>query len=103
MRNDNPSNLNFCYLNIHSVRNKFTDLQTIINKNADLVSIAETKLDASFPSAQFTLEGYHTPYRLDINNKSSGILVYVKSSIPSRFFCYEELRISKQTILLRLI
>ena len=94
MRNDNPSNLNFCYLNINSVRNKFTDLQTIINKNADLVSIAETKLDASFPSAQFTLEGYHTPYRLDINNKSGGILVYVKSSIPSRCFCYEELHIS---------
>ena len=98
MRNDNPSNLNFCYLNINSVRNKFTDLQTIINKNADLVSIAETKLDASFPSAQFTLEGYHTPYRLDINNKSGGILVYVKSSIPSRCLCYEELRISIQPI-----
>ena len=103
MRNDKPSNLNFCYLNINSVRNKFTDLQTIINRNVDIVLIAETKLDASFSSAQFTLEGYHTPYRLDINNKSSGILVYVKSSIPSRFFCYEELRISKQTILLRLI
>ena len=29
-RNDNPSNLNFYYLNINSVRNKFTDLQTII-------------------------------------------------------------------------
>ena len=62
----------FCYLDINSVRNKFTDLQTIINKNVDLVSIAKTKLDASFPSAQFTLEGYHTPYRLDVNNKSGG-------------------------------
>ena len=72
MRNDNPSNLNFCYLNINSVRNKFTDLQTIIQ---DIVSIAETKLDTSFPSAQFTLEEYHTPYRIDINNKNGGILV----------------------------
>ena len=62
------------------------------------VSIAETRLDASFPSAQFTLEGYYTPYRLDINNKSGGILVYVKSSIPSRCLCYEELRISIQAI-----
>ena len=89
MRNDKPSNLNFCYLNINSVRNKFTDLQTIINRNVDIVLIAETKLDASFSSAQFTLEGYHTPYRLDINNKSGGILVYVKSSIRSRCLCYE--------------
>ena len=98
MRNDKPSNLNFCYLNINSVRNKFTDLQTIINRNVDIVLIAETKLDASFSSAQFTLEGYHTPYRLDINNKSGGILVYVKSSIRSRCLCYEELRISIQAI-----
>ena len=76
LRNDNPSNLKFCYLNINSVINKLADLQAIINGNVDIVSIAETKLDASFPSAQFTLEGYHTPYRLDINNKSGGILVY---------------------------
>ena len=83
--------------------NKFTDLQTIINGNVDIVSVAETKLDASFPSAQFTLERYHIPYRLDINNKSGGILVYVKSSIPSRCLSSEELRISMRLFLLRLI
>ena len=83
--------------------NKFTDLQTIINGNVDIVSVAETKLDASFPSAQFPLERYHIPYRLDINNKSGGILVYVKSSIPSRCLSFEELRISMRLFLLRLI
>ena len=67
LKNDNPSNLNF-YLNINLVRNKFTDLQITINGNVDIVSIAETKVDASFPSAQFTLEGCYTPYCLDINN-----------------------------------
>lgn len=65
------------------MRNKFTDLRTIINGKIDIVSIAETKLDSSFPCGQFFLDGYHTPYRLDINNKSGGLLVYVKSSIPS--------------------
>ena len=84
LRNDNPSNLNFCYLNINSVRNKFTDLKTIINGNVDIASTAETKLDGSFPCAQFILDGYHTPYRLDVNSKNGGLLVYVKSSIPSR-------------------
>ena len=80
------------------MRNRFTDLQTIINGNVDIVSITETKLDASFPSAQFTLEGYQTPYRLDINNKSGGILVYVKSSIRSRCLSFEELFVSIQAI-----
>ena len=51
----------------------------------------ETKIDASFPSAQFVLEGYHSPYRLDISSRSGGILVYVKSSIPSRRLSCENL------------
>ena len=38
----------------------------------------QTKLDASFPSAQFILEGYHTPFCLDINNKSGSMLAYAK-------------------------
>ena len=79
------------------MRNKFADLTTIINGNVDIVPIAETKIDASFPSIQFTLGGY-TLYTLNINNKSGGVLVYVKFSIPSRCLCYEELLISMQAI-----
>ena len=91
LRRINPANLNFCYLNINSVRNKFTDFQEIINGNVDVVSIAETEIDASFPPAQFALEGYHSPYRLDISRGSGGILVYVKSSILSRRLSCENL------------
>ena len=91
LRRTNPANLNFCYLNINSVRNKFTDFQEIINGNVNVVSIAETKIDASFPFAQFVLEGYHSPYRLEISSRSGVILVYVKSSIPSRRLSCENL------------
>ena len=84
LRSTNASNLNFCYLNINSVRNKFTDFQEIINRNKDVISLVETKIDASFPSVQFIFEGYHWLYRLDISSKSGGILLYVKSSIPPR-------------------
>ena len=45
--------------------------------------IAETKIDASFTTAQFLLN-YHQLFRRDINSKSGGILVYVKSLVPSR-------------------
>ena len=99
LRNDNRSNLNFYYFSIKTVRNKFTDLQTIMNGNVDIVSIAETKLGASFSSAQFTLEGYRTSYRLDLNDKSNGIFIYAKSSIALRCLSYEELCISIQDIL----
>ena len=50
VRNDNLSNLNV-YLNFNLVRNKFANLQTIINGNADIVSTAETKLDVETMSA----------------------------------------------------
>ena len=39
LMNDTPSILNFCYLNINSVQNKFTNLQTIINGNVDIISM----------------------------------------------------------------
>ena len=45
--------------------------------------IVETKLDSSFPTAQFSIEGYK-PFRLDRNNLGGGIMVYVREDIPSK-------------------
>ena len=47
-------------------------------------TIAKTKLDGSFPAAQFKIKGYYSLFRLDITSKSGGLLVYIKSSVPSR-------------------
>ena len=33
----------------------------------DILIVAETKIDASFPTAQFSAEGHHKPYRLDVS------------------------------------
>ena len=46
--------------------------------------ISETKIGSSFPSVQFHLEGYTTPYRLDINANGGGILLYIREDIPSK-------------------
>ena len=51
----------------------------------DILIAAETKIDSSFLTAQFSTEGYHKPYRLDVSQKKSGgILVHANSSMPSR-------------------
>ena len=71
------------YLNINSVRNKFDALKEIASQSLDVLMIAETKLDATFPTGQFTIEGFATPFRLDRNANGGGILVYVRSDIPS--------------------
>ena len=84
LRIHNYNNIIFAYLNINSIRNKFENLRLIINENVDILCIAETKIDESFPTAQFVLPGYHKPYRLDISDRQGGLLVYIKSHLPSR-------------------
>ena len=64
----------------------------------DILIVAETKIDASFPTAQSSAEGYHKPYRLDVSEKSGGILVYISSSIPSRQLHYGNLNLSIQAV-----
>ena len=56
----------------------------IIMGNLDILVIMETKLDESFPSSQFTLEGYQMPLRLDRNSDGGGIIVYIREGIPCR-------------------
>ena len=41
------------YLNINSVRNKFDALKEIAAQSLDVLMIAETKIDATFPTGQF--------------------------------------------------
>ena len=50
----------------------------------DVLGITDSKLGESFPSNQFILEDYHTPYRLDVTDKNGGLIVFIKSHIPSR-------------------
>ena len=54
----------------------------MLSNNVDLLLISETKIDASFPNAQFYITGY-TIYRRDRNSNGGGLLLYVKDDIPS--------------------
>lgn len=49
-----------------------------------IVTLAATKLDAFFPTSQLEHRGYYSSFRLDTTKQSGGLLVYIKSSIPSR-------------------
>ena len=46
--------------------------------------ISETKLDETFPAAQFYLQGFCDPYRFDRNRNGGGIMLYIREDIPSR-------------------
>ena len=44
--------------------------------------VSETQIHDYFPLAQFCVEGYSTPYRLDRTCKGGGLLLYVRDDIP---------------------
>ena len=79
-------------------KNKLDSLQEIVMGKVDILIVAETKIDASFLTAQSSVEGYHKPYRLDVSEKSGGILVYINSSIPCRQLHYGNLNLSIQAV-----
>ena len=67
LRLKNFNKLITAHLNINSLRNKFEFLISLIKDNTDFLMISETKLDQSFPTNQFMINGFSIPFRLDPN------------------------------------
>ena len=59
-------------------------LQEVIGNNIDVLLISETKLDASFPSSQFILDGFTPPCRLDRIQHGRGIMLFIRKDTPSK-------------------
>ena len=76
------------HLNINSIRNKFEALKFIVDNNINIFLISETKLDNSFPSAQFLIKDFSAPYRFDRNSKGGGLLFSIREDIPSKILTY---------------
>ena len=70
-------------MSINSIRNKFYFFESEASKQLDILLISETKIDQSFPSAQFLLDGFSRPFKLDRCANGGGILLYVRDDISS--------------------
>ena len=84
LRLTNVNKLIIAHLNLNSLRNKFEFLISLIKDNIDVLMISETKLDESFPTSQFIINGFSAPFCLDQNDKDDGIILYIREDIPSR-------------------
>ena len=67
-------------INVNSVRNKFDALITGIQNKVDILLISEKKLDETFPTRQFSFDGFTSPYRLDSNGFEGGLLAYTSKT-----------------------
>ena len=79
-----PQKVCLSHININSIRSKLDSLFEFTYGLVDFLAVSETKLDNSFPTGQFNLPRFRTPYRKDLSGKSGGLLVYVNSNIPPK-------------------
>jgi len=85
---DNPKKVLICHLNVNSLRNKYLATNELIKDKIDICLLSETKLNDSFPTAQFQIKGYKI-FRKDRNNYGGGIMFYINENIPSRKLDFE--------------
>ena len=50
---------------MNSIHNKFEILSMSVVQYVDILMLSETKLDSTFPSTQFLVNGFSVPHRLD--------------------------------------
>ena len=84
IRLSNADRLIIGHLNINSLRNKFEMLREIVQDKLDILLISETKVDPSFPSSPFAIDGFSSPFRLDRNNLAGGTMLFAREEIPSK-------------------
>ena len=82
IRKKNINRVILGHININHLAGKFEDLKYLIKDKLDILVVTETKIDDSYPTTQFIIEGFSPPFRLDRNANGGGVLIYVSNLIP---------------------
>ena len=64
------------------MRKKFEFLSLMFKDTIDILMLSETKLDLSFPPAQFYIDGQAKPYKLDRDQQGGGYMLFVRIRNP---------------------
>ena len=56
----------------------------LIKRKIYILLISESKIDSTFPTPQFEIQGYSSPYWLDRRISGGGLLLYTREDIPTR-------------------
>ena len=78
-RKSNPANLIAGFLNINSIRNKFSALQPILcNAYVDLMGVSEIKIDDTFQALRGAV---HQPSRYSLPEPSWSFSIYITANL----------------------
>ena len=84
LRGTKAENVIIAHLNINFLQNKFEPLAKLVRGKVDILIISETKIDDSFHTNQFMIDGYSSPFREDRNSHGGGLLIYIREDIPCK-------------------
>ena len=82
IRKKNLNKVILGHLNINHLSGKFEDLRYVIKDKMDVLVLTETKIDDSYPTSHYFIEGFSPPFRLDRNANGGGVMIYVSDLIP---------------------
>ena len=71
-------------LDINSISPKFDQFKLMVSGYFNVMIVTETKLDDSFPKAQFYTDVFSIPYKLNRNRNGGVLMIYVRDDIPSK-------------------
>ena len=75
------SNLKIAYLNINSIQNKLDEVKHMLNGNLfDILFIAETKIDSTFPNNLLSQPGYRQ-IRRDRQKGAGGLIAFIRDDL----------------------
>ena len=86
-------------LNINFLHPKFDPLIDLVKENVDVLMVSETKLDDTFTTAQFHIEGFQEPIRLDRNKNGGGIMVFIRDGLDSKEIKSHRLKTAEGTFI----
>ena len=80
---ENDSNSIVAYLNINSLGEKINHLREICKESPiDILCVDETKIDSSYPHAQFQINDYQfPPFRRDRNKYEGGKIMFIRQGL----------------------
>ena len=102
LRITNINRILCAHLNINSIRNKIDMLADLVVGKIDVLLVSETKIDVTFPTSQFQIPGYTTPYRLDRTIAGGGILLYIREIFLRNYYTLNKLITILNVCLLKL-
>ena len=94
---ENDSNPIVAYLNINSLGEKINHLREICKESPiDILCVEETKIDSTYPDAQFKINDYQfPPFRRDRNKYGGGKIVFIRQGLITRRLPKFETKVSE--------